>query len=670
MSLQAPKLDDRTFQDLVDDAKRYIMERCEVWTDHNVSDPGVTLVEAFAWMTDLMLYRLNRVPERTYLKFLEMIGVTLRAPAPARVDVDFRLSASLAEELTIPAYTVVSSERVRDEEPVLFTLFDAQTIKSASSERVAKVSHDGDQQDMTSELDFGDGFKAFSDVPMPGDGIYLGFNTALDRHLVLVEATVHRIAGHNIDPANPPLEWQISTAEGWVNCEMIGGDNTSGFNETGWIELALPEGHANQVIAEIDCYWLRCRVNAQQYRTSPELVNITASTIGIVANCVNAVSVESQKIGEATEIAGQEIELPNAPIVSIPGERFVVTAYPPGTDLDDPESGTPTELPDSEWSQVDNFADSTAEHKHVTLDSHSGILRFGPQTREADGSVRQHGALPQKGSVLAISRYWQGGGARGNVTPGTIRSLRSSVPHISTVRNRHHGRGGVDAETVEEATKRGPLELRARNRAVTAEDFEYLALGASSEVCRAKCVEDEENPGVASVRVLIVPATVTSTGPSSLDELEPSTELLNRVATKLDGARLIGTTVRVEPPEYVGVAVDAAIQARPDADLKEVEAKALQALYTYFNPTIGGDDGTGWPFGRAVRAGDAYSVLQRCPGVDVVEDVKLFAVELVADENGQFGRTDQTDEGIGVYPNELVVSGPHVLDVYHGDDEA
>ena len=65
MSLPAPKLDDRSFQDLVDEAKRYIQERCPEWTDHNVSDPGVTLIEAFAWMTDLLLYRLNRVPERS-----------------------------------------------------------------------------------------------------------------------------------------------------------------------------------------------------------------------------------------------------------------------------------------------------------------------------------------------------------------------------------------------------------------------------------------------------------------------------------------------------------------------------------------------------------------------------------------------------------------------------
>ena len=77
MALPAPDLDDRRFQDLVDDAKRMVMRRCPEWTDHNVSDPGVTLIETFAFLTDQVLFRLNRVPDRLYLKFLDLIGLRL-----------------------------------------------------------------------------------------------------------------------------------------------------------------------------------------------------------------------------------------------------------------------------------------------------------------------------------------------------------------------------------------------------------------------------------------------------------------------------------------------------------------------------------------------------------------------------------------------------------------
>ena len=93
MSLPMPNLDDRRFQDLVDDAKRMVQQRCPEWTDHNVSDPGVTLIETFAFMTDELLYRLNRVPDRMYITFLDLLGVSLHPPTPARVDVTAWLSA-------------------------------------------------------------------------------------------------------------------------------------------------------------------------------------------------------------------------------------------------------------------------------------------------------------------------------------------------------------------------------------------------------------------------------------------------------------------------------------------------------------------------------------------------------------------------------------------------
>lgn len=80
MSLPSPNLDDRRFQDLVDDAKRFIQRRCPEWTDHNVSDPGVALIEAFAHMVDQLSYRLNQIPDKIHLEFLDLLGVKLLPP--------------------------------------------------------------------------------------------------------------------------------------------------------------------------------------------------------------------------------------------------------------------------------------------------------------------------------------------------------------------------------------------------------------------------------------------------------------------------------------------------------------------------------------------------------------------------------------------------------------
>src|ERR1700730_3036752 len=128
MTLPVPNLDDRRFQGLVDDAKRLVQQRCPEWTDHNVSDPGVTLIETFAWMTDQVLYRLNRVPDRFYIKFLELIGVRLFPPSAARTQVTFWLSAPQPETVTVPIGTKVATVRTEIDEAIVFTTVEDRAI--------------------------------------------------------------------------------------------------------------------------------------------------------------------------------------------------------------------------------------------------------------------------------------------------------------------------------------------------------------------------------------------------------------------------------------------------------------------------------------------------------------------------------------------------------------
>src|SRR3954469_23888401 len=120
MPLPDPDLADRRFQDLVDDAKRWVQARADRWTDHNVSDPGVTLIETFAHMVDQLLYRLNRVPDRNYVKFLDLIGVTLFPPTAARVPVTFWLSGPQEETVTVPEGTPVATVRTETDEAIVF----------------------------------------------------------------------------------------------------------------------------------------------------------------------------------------------------------------------------------------------------------------------------------------------------------------------------------------------------------------------------------------------------------------------------------------------------------------------------------------------------------------------------------------------------------------------
>src|SRR5262249_16414059 len=121
MPLQTPMLDDRTAQQLVDRAKLMITRFCPEWTDHNVSDPGVTLIELFAWMTELLLYRVNQVPDKMYVKFLELIGVRQGPPGAAQAPLTFYLSAPQKIEVPIPLGAEVATVRTEVTPATIFT---------------------------------------------------------------------------------------------------------------------------------------------------------------------------------------------------------------------------------------------------------------------------------------------------------------------------------------------------------------------------------------------------------------------------------------------------------------------------------------------------------------------------------------------------------------------
>ena len=93
-----PNLDDRTWQDLVDQTTQLIPRFAPGWTDRNPSDLGITLIELFAWLVESMLYRLNKVPDRTYIEFLNLLGILRDPPVPATTMLTFQLTSPMTVE--------------------------------------------------------------------------------------------------------------------------------------------------------------------------------------------------------------------------------------------------------------------------------------------------------------------------------------------------------------------------------------------------------------------------------------------------------------------------------------------------------------------------------------------------------------------------------------------
>ncbi|MBT8495411.1 MAG: hypothetical protein KJO07_20350, partial [Deltaproteobacteria bacterium] len=117
--IPSPKLDDREYEDIIAEAIRMIPRYCPEWTNHNPSDPGITLLELAAWMTDVILFRLNKLPEKNYIAFLNLLGIRLREPRPASTLLQFKLVGG-AEPQRVPAGTAVSTPQSSDEDAIAF----------------------------------------------------------------------------------------------------------------------------------------------------------------------------------------------------------------------------------------------------------------------------------------------------------------------------------------------------------------------------------------------------------------------------------------------------------------------------------------------------------------------------------------------------------------------
>jgi predicted phage baseplate assembly protein len=657
MPLQIPNLDDRRFQDLVDEAKRRIPLYCPEWTDHNVSDPGIMLVELFAWMVESMIYRLNRVPDKNYITFMDLIGVQLQPPRAARTELTFWLSAPATQSVTILLGTEVMTIQTSSEEAVTFSTDAALALRPPRpvaylTSPAAPAEDQRKFEDQKWRLDSdAESIQVFSETPEPGDAFYLGDSRDLSGHILALDIDASSKAGIGVNPDDPPLIWEAWCDAGWVAAE-VERDETGGLNQQGQVLLHLPQRMARRTI-EIPnvgaqaAFWVRCRHVQPQpgqptYQQSPQIRTIVATTLGGTVGATHAITTSTEIVGRSDGTPSQRFRLEFTPVLPrLEGETVEV-------EVDGVWEA---------WIERTHFGESAPKHPHFVLDSVTGEISFGPAIRETDGMVRQYGAIPPRGSQIRFSRYRSGGGAIGNVPKGKLALLKSAVPFVDHVENRRPAGGGRDAESLEHAKQRAPQMFRTRDRAVTAEDYEYLARAGGEGIARAHCLQPRApkttgSPPAGVVRVLIVPSLERPARRLLPDELRAPDEVVRRVQDYLDERRLLTSVVVVGPPSYTVVAIEAAIKARSraESDVERIRQESLSRLERYINPLTGGPDGDGWPFGRTMHISEIYSLLQGVPGVEFIDQITLRVNDKVS-----------KDSRVVIPEDGLITSGEHQI---------
>jgi predicted phage baseplate assembly protein len=645
MPLTAPNLDDRRFDDLVAEARALIPRYTPEWTNHNESDPGIAIMQLFAWFTDLLLFRVNQVPERHYVKFLQLLGIQAKPATPARADLSF-VTAKADVDVVVPAGTQVATAG-GEAGPVVFEVDEGFT---AIGPRLAGAQvYDGiSYRDVSVAVLGGAAVEPFGAHAHPDSALLLGFSTpapftrnpiTLTCYVDQPKGAVVVQAGSALDQVAPPAQFAYEFYDGsaW-NTAGLQVDDTRAFTRTGRVVLLGAGTRSVQAAvgaATTPLHWVRIRLASGGYERAPRLASVALNTVA----ATQALTLRDEVLGGSDGMPDQgPFVLSGVPVVTrdrpdearrSDGTRVTVRSVL--LEIDEGAAGF------EPWQEVDDFGASGPDDAHFTCDHTTGEIRFG------DG---RFGRIPVANPSLPTSnivarRYRAGGGAAGNVGAHTITALQTAVPGITTVTNARSAVGGADEETVDDAKRRAPSLLKAGDRAVTAEDFVALALRSPATIRRAEALA-LHHPAFAGLDVpgaVTVIAVPDAPGPAPA----PTDATLALLCAFLDQHRLLTTEVFAVGPTYRQVRVVADIVVQPNADLAAVQRDAAEQVTRWLHPLTGGDDGGGWPFGGAIYSSSLFRVLLAVPGVARLRDNQ---VEVILDgERQTFCRDVELNRG-------------------------
>ncbi|MFM2052569.1 MAG: hypothetical protein RL456_606 [Pseudomonadota bacterium] len=627
MPLPKPTLDNRSYDQLVAEARAQIPALAPGWTDHNASDPGITLMELNAWLAEQNIYRFDRPSDEAQRAFARL--VLGDAPRPAAVDQTVLCFAhgSSAPVLLSPRVQVGDGQGPRFESCGALCVSPARLAVVAAGAPQSPTAMDN----LIAVNDARSGFMAFGARPRTGHALLLGFDHALDAPGATLslhvwtdswaddgataqalrtefyaqrDALAARCAPCEVEAAAAELDWrhhyrvrtvwEYDAGGIWQPLKQVV-DETRALSLSGFVRFEAPVGH--QALG--GRYYIRCRIVRGRFECPPRLRHVAINAV----TAEHAISHAERLLGRAKGHAGAEFALGTTPVVS--GSVALR--------LDDGAGSVQTD-----WRAVASWDASGPFARDVLLDAERGVLNFGNGLR---------GEVPADGfDIFASCR--SGGGAAGNLPADTLAQVPASalndalsLPPLSslpaaaalTVRQPFAATGGAPAETLPAYQTRAFEAATRVDKAVTLGDFERLALAAPGLPLAAThafaghhpllpCV-----PAPGLVQVIVVPRCPR---PAPM----PSRALLDAVARHLAPRRLVTHEVLLVPPRYRRVSVYATLHAADGVDPQALQQRALAALDAFLDPLTGGPQDKGWPLGRTVYRNELLALLARLEG--------------------------------------------------------
>lgn len=645
MAIDVPQLDDREYDDIIEDAVKEIQIHTDQWTDHNAHDPGITILELLSWIAETYTYQLDQITDAHTEKYLELLGVRPRRPRPAFVP----LRLSVQRPADAGKWIDIGEKVLADDGTgvtKMFQMTEPITLTAATVERVLSSVEGQWIDNSTANGTDGMFFLPFGTEARQGSIMDIGFAgdpfaraETLHLQVDFHEQNLPSPASHGKEQVqfhpSAAIEWQhcVNPAN-WGDDSVwapipVKRDETRSLYEGGTVVLEKPDGWAgttadihrmNQTFA-----WIRGRIKTAGHEIPPQVDSIDVN----VVTAHHRATVEDETLHR---IDGNE------KTTARPGQRFVF-ANSPVLDASVSVGG-------DSWKQVSDFDASNPDDKHFVLRPAQGEIIFGDNVR---------GAVPEAGQAVVATSYAYGGGTAGNVPQSTSwrfhrETLRDDVKISAT----DPARGGTEAESIDAALLRLQRDMNTPYRAVSVEDYEYVAVntpGLRFGRAKAIVIEGEDVScceGHNRVKVIVVPY-------STREKPVPSEGFLDTVHCHLRRHKLLTDRVSVHPPTYVGVGVTTEISLEEGYTVASRTAAIEEKLDSFLNPQEGFDGG-GWPFGRDVHQSEIYEVIQGVDGIDCVLDVSLRAENARLDDSNIL-----VDDTALVYPlsHDIIVRSDH-----------
>ncbi|MDX8147386.1 baseplate J/gp47 family protein [Lentzea sp. BCCO 10_0061] len=647
--LVPPDLDDRRWDDLVADATDLIERYAPQLTTRAPSDPALTLVELFAYLVEQLIYRLNQVPAKSQVAFLNLLGITRAAAVPARTLLTFTPIAG--RSALVPKAALAQTKGTESQPPVVFQTEADCRVVPAAVEKVFLVEKtaagaEGVPADISAVMLPPEPVGTRVDLTPPARDravLLLGFTKEFALPVETLDVYVE--VEYRVKGVDEPIPADLATAtwtfssdtspvagtdpkkepKDWPALAVEIAPALAGPSHVGRVRLRLPAAPA--WAAQNPAGWNRKPAGAAANDPARRWIGLVlqhpaaAQTVTVRRLLLNTVPASTALTAgrDALEVVGaatgnaQVLPLRNRPVFLDRSAR-------------DPLHHVEVQIDGSPWRIAD--PDTLAP----------GTFHLDPSSAEITFAAPAGRPAPPRGSAVTARYRHVASGAAGNVAAGAVTMPAEGIADIAGVTNPVRGAGGQDEEPVEAATLRGPRLLRTRDRAITAEDYEFLARQAAPGIAKVRClpayVDKTRGPWTfaglvrapGNVQVLVVPEAELAVA-----RPEPSVALVQQVLSVLDAARDVTAALRVSGPRYLAIKVFVRAKVFPGAvsgghtTVSTVETDIRRRVTEFLHPTQGGNDDDGWEIGQNLYVSDVYRAIKPDDHIGYISELRLTA---------------------------------------------